>query len=114
MVLALTEVLNPLHVFVLAFIMGLARPSDLVMRNALIGQSIPTILLSAAMSASRTTTDSARVAGALMVRSIQMVSLLLALRIFLKTRGNMERIYPMHMLLEGLEGLPSMTHLLTM
>jgi predicted MFS family arabinose efflux permease len=65
MVLAFSNLLDPLYVFALATIMGVVRPSDLVMRNALIGQTMPSIYLSSAMSASRTTTDSARVAGAL-------------------------------------------------
>ena len=65
MLLALFGALNPTYVFLLAAIMGIVRPSDLVMRNALIGQTMPPSHLSGAMSVSRTTSDSARVAGAL-------------------------------------------------
>lgn len=65
MVLALLGSLDPIYVFALAIIMGVVRPSDLVMRNALIGQTMPNAHLSGAMSVSRMTTDSARVAGAL-------------------------------------------------
>ena len=64
MVLALTGLLNPIIVFALAAIMGIVRPSDLVMRNALVGQTMPPAYLSGAMSVARTTSDSARIAGA--------------------------------------------------
>jgi predicted MFS family arabinose efflux permease len=65
MTLALTGVLVPLHVFIIGTMMGLMRPSDLVMRYALIGQTMPSDRLMAATSVSRTTQDSARIAGAL-------------------------------------------------
>ena len=65
MLLALFGALNPTYVFVLAAVMGMVRPSDLVMRNALIGQTMPSSYLAGAMSVSRITSDSARVAGAL-------------------------------------------------
>lgn len=65
MLLALSGLLNPYYVFVLAAVMGIVRPSDLVMRNALVGQTMPPAYLGGAMSVARTTTDSARVAGAL-------------------------------------------------
>jgi predicted MFS family arabinose efflux permease len=45
--------------------MGLMRPSDLVMRYALIGQTMPANHLMGATSVSRTTQDSARIMGAL-------------------------------------------------
>jgi len=64
-VLALTDVLTPYYVFGVAFVAGLIKPSDLVMRNALIGDTMPTALLMNAMGISRTTMDSARIAGAL-------------------------------------------------
>jgi len=41
MTLALTGQLVPVHVFVFGTLLGLFRPSDLVMRYALIGQTIP-------------------------------------------------------------------------
>ncbi len=56
---------GPLLVFVVATLAGIIRPSDLVMRNALIGAIIPHGQLMAAVSISRTTSDSARIAGAL-------------------------------------------------
>lgn len=65
MVLALTGTLQPLHVFVITALMGLVRPSDLVLRHALIGQTLPVGQFVGAASISRTTQDSARVMGAL-------------------------------------------------
>jgi predicted MFS family arabinose efflux permease len=50
---------------VIATLAGLVRQSDLVMRNALVGETVPPEQLMGAMSISRTTQDSARVAGAL-------------------------------------------------
>lgn len=63
--LALSEALQPLHVFVITALMGLVRPSDLVMRHALIGETLPVAQFVGAASISRTTQDSARVMGAL-------------------------------------------------
>jgi predicted MFS family arabinose efflux permease len=65
MTLALTGLLVPLHVFIFGTLLGLFRPSDLVMRYALIGQTIPSERLLGATSVSRTTQDSARIMGAL-------------------------------------------------
>jgi MFS family permease len=65
LMLALTKLLAPLHVFVIATLMGIVRPSDLVMRYSLIGQSMPPDQLVSATSVSRTTQDSARIMGAL-------------------------------------------------
>ena len=65
MVLAFTRMLMPVHVFVIATLMGVVRPSDLVMRYSLIGQSMPPDQLVGATSVSRTTQDSARIMGAL-------------------------------------------------
>jgi MFS family permease len=65
MILILTGVLVPLHVFIIAALMGLVRPSDLVMRYALIGETILGNQLMGATSVSRTTQDSARIIGAL-------------------------------------------------
>ncbi|MEK9661199.1 MAG: MFS transporter, partial [Alphaproteobacteria bacterium] len=65
MTLALTGLLEPLWVFIVATVMGIFRPSDLVMRYGVIGHTIPPAFLTGAMSICRTTTDSARVAGAL-------------------------------------------------
>jgi MFS family permease len=65
MALALAGALSPLYVFILAGLMGALSPSDLVMRYALIGETIPAHQLMGATSVSRTTQDSARIAGAL-------------------------------------------------
>ena len=63
--LAFAGLLTAAHVFVIAFFAGLVRPSDLVMRNALIGDTMPAQHLMSAMGVSRTTMDSARIGGAL-------------------------------------------------
>ncbi len=65
MLLALTGALTPAWVFVLATLVGIVRPNDLVMRNTLIGETIPPGQLMGALGMSRATMDSARVAGAL-------------------------------------------------
>jgi predicted MFS family arabinose efflux permease len=65
MVLALTGALSPVWVFVAATLNGIFRPNDLVMRNALIGETIPPANLVGALGMSRATMDSARVGGAL-------------------------------------------------
>jgi predicted MFS family arabinose efflux permease len=65
MTLALTGVITPIYVFILAAIFGLIRPSDLGVRAALVASTMPHEALVSAMSVSRTTMDSARVAGAL-------------------------------------------------
>lgn len=65
MVLALTGALNPVHVLVISTFMGMVRPSDMVMRYALVGETMPAAHLMGAMSIERTTSDSARVIGAL-------------------------------------------------
>jgi len=65
MVLALTGALSPVWVFVAATLNGIFRPNDLVMRNALIGETIPPAHLVGALGMSRATMDSARVGGAL-------------------------------------------------
>jgi MFS family permease len=58
-------VLTPLYVLAIAAVMGLVRPSDLGMRAALIGDTMPEGHLMGAVSIQRTTQDSARIAGAL-------------------------------------------------
>jgi predicted MFS family arabinose efflux permease len=65
MTLALTGLITPLYVFILASIFGLVRPSDLGIRGALVASTMPPAYLVSAMSLSRTTMDSARIAGAL-------------------------------------------------
>jgi len=63
--LAITGALRPLHVFIIATLSGLVRTSDQAMRNALIGATMPSDRLMATMGMSRTTADSARIAGPL-------------------------------------------------
>jgi predicted MFS family arabinose efflux permease len=65
MTLGLTDVLGPYHVFAIAALMGIIRPSDLVMRNSLIGDTMGRDNLMPAIGLNRTTQDSARIAGAL-------------------------------------------------
>jgi MFS family permease len=63
--LALTGTLTPLAVLVVAALGGIVRPNDLVMRNTLIGETIPPAAMIGALGMSRATADSARVGGAL-------------------------------------------------
>jgi predicted MFS family arabinose efflux permease len=63
--LFLTGHATPVVVFVVGTVMGLVRPSDITLRNLLVGETMPTDLLMRAMGVSRTTADSARVVGAL-------------------------------------------------
>ncbi|HET8532194.1 MAG TPA: MFS transporter [Methylomirabilota bacterium] len=65
MLLAVTDVLGPGWVFLVAGLNGIFRPNDLVMRNSLIGETIPPGELMGALGMSRATMDSARVGGAL-------------------------------------------------
>lgn len=65
MTLALTRQLTPLFVMIIVAIMGLIRPSDLGVRGALLADIMPPERLVGAISLSRTTQDSARIAGAL-------------------------------------------------
>jgi len=64
-VLFLTGHTTPAVVFVIGAAMGLVRPSDVTLRNLLVGETMPSDLLMRAMGVSRTTADSARVVGAL-------------------------------------------------
>jgi predicted MFS family arabinose efflux permease len=63
--LTLNDALAPWHVFAIAAVVGLLRPSDNVMRHALVGQTMPPETLLGALGISRTTADTARVVGAL-------------------------------------------------
>lgn len=64
-VLTFTGALVPWHVFAISALAGLMRPSDMAMRNVLVGQTMRPELLMKALGISRTTSDTARVAGAL-------------------------------------------------
>ena len=63
--LFLTGLATPVPVFILATVMGLVRPSDITLRNLLVGETMPADYLMRAMGVSRTTADSARIVGAL-------------------------------------------------
>ncbi|HEX6412751.1 MAG TPA: MFS transporter [Burkholderiales bacterium] len=63
--LTLTDALRPWHVFVIAGIGGLMRPSDMVMRHVIVGQTMQPAMLLGALGISRTTSDIARVFGAI-------------------------------------------------
>ena len=65
MILSFAGLLNPLYVLAIAAAMGLVRPSDLGVRAALVGETMPGAQLLGAISIQRTTQDSARIAGAL-------------------------------------------------
>jgi predicted MFS family arabinose efflux permease len=62
---AVAGALTPVVVFIIYGLSGLVRPSDLVMRNALVGETMVSQHLMSAMGISRSTADSARVVGAL-------------------------------------------------
>jgi MFS family permease len=70
MLLGVTGLLTPALVFPIAALSGLVRPSDLAMRNALIGDTMPARQLMNAMGLSRMTMDMARIAGALVGASL--------------------------------------------
>jgi hypothetical protein len=64
-VLTFSGTLAPWHVFAISALAGLMRPSDMAMRNVLVGQTMRPELLMGALGISRTTSDTARIAGAL-------------------------------------------------
>jgi predicted MFS family arabinose efflux permease len=64
-VLTLSDALAPWHVFAISALAGLMRASDNVMRHALVGETMRPELLLGALGISRTTSDTARVVGAL-------------------------------------------------
>ena len=65
MAIALAGALSPHAVFWIAGLMGLVRPSDLGVRGALVAHIVPAEQLIGAMAISRTTSDAARIVGAL-------------------------------------------------
>jgi MFS family permease len=65
MMLFVAGIATPVAVFVVGTVIGLVRPSDITLRNLLVGETMPAGLLMRAMGVSRTTADSARVVGAL-------------------------------------------------
>ena len=66
MILGFGGEIQPWHVFVIAGLAGLVRPSDLVARNTLLADVVPSKLLRNALGFSRTTLDSAKIVGALL------------------------------------------------
>ena len=62
--IALIGDVQPWQLFVIAGLSGLIRPSDIVLRNAIIGDTVPETQLRNALGLSRTTMDSARMFGA--------------------------------------------------
>ncbi len=65
MTLAVSGLLMPVHVFIIGAAMGVVRPADMVLRYAMVGETMPAAGIIGATSISRTTQDSARVMGAL-------------------------------------------------
>jgi len=65
MTLVFTGALQPWHLFAIAALAGLMRPSDMMMRNIIVGHTMRPEVLMPALGVSRTTSDTARVAGAL-------------------------------------------------
>ncbi len=65
MAIAWAGALTPLIVFIIAGLMGLVRPSDLGVRGALVAHIVPAEQLMGALGLSRTTSDVARIMGAL-------------------------------------------------
>lgn len=65
MVAAFLDAVTPTLVLCTTAVLGLVKPSDIGMRTALVGETVPPEHLMPAMSIQRTTQDSARIAGAL-------------------------------------------------
>lgn len=65
MVMGLSGTITPGRVFAVAVVWGLLRPSDMVLRHAMIGDTIAPHALGSAMGLNRLNMDSARIAGAL-------------------------------------------------
>lgn len=65
MVLALFNMLNPYLILIISFFAGLVQSSDILMRNSLIGDSIPANMIMNASSFAKMAQDGARLIGAL-------------------------------------------------
>jgi len=65
MTLAFLDSVTPAVVLAVATVLGLVRPSDIGVRAALVGETMPGDRLMGAISIQRTTLDSARIVGAL-------------------------------------------------
>jgi predicted MFS family arabinose efflux permease len=115
--LTLAGTLAPWHVFTVAALNGLMRPSDMVMRNVIVGHTMRPDMLMKALGLSRTTSDTARVAGALagaggvaligmgtayvVVTAIYVAATLLSLGIAATRRVTAAPVHPMAELKEG-------------
>ncbi len=64
-IVVFAQALTPLIVFIITGMMGMVRPSDIGVRAALVADNMPAHRLMSAMGVSRTTSDLARVGGAL-------------------------------------------------
>jgi len=64
-VLTFMDALAPWHVFLVATLAGLVKPSDQALRNVLVAQTMQPAMLMGALGFSRTTSDVAKVGGAL-------------------------------------------------
>jgi len=119
MTLDLTGVLQPVILFAVAVVAGLVRPSDLVMRNALIGDTMPGERIANATGLSRMTLDSARMVGALagaglllwlglgvaygVVATLYLASFLLTLQVsHVAYAGGGDRPRPLRQVMDGL------------
>lgn len=65
MLAAFMDAVTPALVLATTAVLGLVKPSDIGMRTALVGETVPAAHLMPAMSIQRTTQDSARITGAL-------------------------------------------------
>ena len=63
--LLLSGTLESWHLFTIAALAGLMRPSDMMLRNVLVGQTMRPQMLMQALGIARTTSDTARIFGAL-------------------------------------------------
>jgi Na+/melibiose symporter-like transporter len=64
-VLAFTGALQSWHLFAIAAAAGLMRPSDMMLRNVIVGHTMRPEMLMQALGVARTTSDTARIFGAL-------------------------------------------------
>jgi len=65
MIIAFLEQLTPYHILVLSLLNGMLRPSDMVMRQALVGDTVPESSLANALGLTRISVEAARFFGAL-------------------------------------------------
>ena len=66
MVLGLLDLIEVWHLFIIAGLSGLLKPTDLVIRNALVADIVPEETLRNALGYARTTMDLARIIGSLL------------------------------------------------